>query len=90
MLLVAVGIIVLLVIAQRVGLVDFSNKTRSSGGGGGAFGAMDEVFHPTRHEAQAEMDRQSRLPLAAPVPDGGEMSDGVYEGRVHIDLDERP
>lgn len=55
-------------IADRVGWIDLSNKSTRSGGSGGLGGMLDEVFAPTRHETQAEYERQSRLPKEAPSP----------------------
>jgi hypothetical protein len=81
---VAVGLGIL---AQRMGWLDFSNKARSSGSTGGVMGAGDEVFNPTRHEAQIELDRQTILP--APAPLAGDGDRGIYNGRVEINLDER-
>lgn len=82
-----VGIVVLGLLAQRFGLIDLSGKQRTSGSSG-VMGIGDEVFHPTRHEAQIELDRQTILPAPAPLP--GDRADdperGVYSGRVRIDL----
>lgn len=75
--------IVLAVIAQRRGWVDFSDRHKGSGGGG--LGAVDEVFNPTRHEAQIELDRQTILP--APAPLAGDGDKGIFSGRVRIELD---
>ena len=55
-------------VADRVGWIDLSNKATRSGGSGGVVSMMDEVFAPTRHESQAEYERQSRLPREAPTP----------------------
>ncbi|PCN49678.1 hypothetical protein Csp2054_01690 [Curtobacterium sp. 'Ferrero'] len=55
-------------IADRVGWIDLSNKATRSGGSGGVVSMMDEVFAPTRHESQAEYERQARLPREAPTP----------------------
>ncbi|OII04071.1 hypothetical protein BIU96_08610 [Curtobacterium sp. MCBA15_008] len=55
-------------VADRVGWIDLSNKATRSGGSGGVISMMDEVFAPTRHETQAEYERQSRLPREAPTP----------------------
>ena len=55
-------------VADRLGWIDLSNKATRSGGSGGVASMMDEVFAPTRHEAQAEYERQSRLPREAPTP----------------------
>ena len=88
---IGLGIVVALVtlgyLAQRFGLIDLSNKARSGGSSGGISGIGDEVFHPTRHETQAELDRQTVLP--APAPLAGDGDKGVYNGRIQIDLNER-
>lgn len=81
------GVMVVLValgfLAQKMGWIDLSNKRQTSGSGG-AMGIGDEVFHPTRHEAQIEMDRQTILPAPAPLPGDGDL--GIYEGQVRIDI----
>ncbi len=79
-------VLVAIFIASRLGLVDFSNKARSSGTVGGAMGIGDEVFNPQRHEAQIELDRQTILP--APAPLAGDGDKGIYDGVVRINLDE--
>ncbi len=86
MIVIVVVIGALFYVAQHVGWIDLSNKSRASGGGGIA-GIGDEVFHPTRHEAQIEMDRQSVLPAPAPLPGDGDK--GIYDGQVKIDLTRR-
>ena len=60
--------VVVMWIADRVGWIDLSNKSTRGGGSGGVVSMMDEVFAPTRHETQAEYERQSRLPAPAPTP----------------------
>jgi hypothetical protein len=85
---VVVGVGILTWVAQHFGWIDLSNKSRTSGSKGGALGIGDEVFHPTRHEAQIELDRQTVLPAPAPVAGDGDK--GVYDGRVRIDLDDKP
>ncbi|MBC7591333.1 MAG: hypothetical protein H7226_09875 [Salinibacterium sp.] len=87
--LIIVGIGAAFALAQRFGLIDLSNKSKASGrsGGSGIGGIGDEVFHPTRHEAQVEMDRQSILPAPAPLPGDGDF--GIYDGQVKIDLTQR-
>ena len=86
--------------AQHFGWIDLSNKSRTSGGGGGIAGIGDEVFNPTRHEAQIELDRQTILPAPAPLPGDDDYGFGEirgvaaqtvednknYEGQVRIDL----
>src|SRR5882757_8479219 len=71
-------------IAQHFGWIDLSNKSKTSGSHGGVMGIGDEVFNPSRYEAQVEMDRQTVLPAPAPVPGDGDK--GIYEGQVKIDL----
>ena len=84
----AIVIAVLLVVAHRLGWIDMSNKTRSGGNHGGAMGIGDEVFHPTRHEAQIELERQTILP--APAPLAGDGDNGIFNGKVVIDLNKGP
>ncbi|MDJ0336292.1 hypothetical protein QMG83_13755 [Salinibacterium sp. G-O1] len=86
--LIIVGVGVVFYIAQHVGLIDLTDKSKSPGGsGGGIAGIGDEVFNPTRHEAQIEMDRQSILPAPAPLPGDGDF--GIYDGQLKIDLSQR-
>ena len=86
--LIIVGVGVAFYLAQRFELIDLTNKSKSSGGsGGGIAGIGDEVFHPTRHEAQVELDRQSILPAPAPLPGDGDF--GIYDGKLRIDLTRR-
>ena len=71
-------------IAQHFGWIDLSNKSKASGSHGGAMGIGDEVFNPSRYEAQVELDRQTVLPAPAPVAGDGDK--GIYDGQVKIDL----
>lgn len=77
------GSVVLGALAQRLGLIDLSSRRRGSSGGG-VLSVGDEVFAPTRHEAQVELDRQTLLP--APAPLAGDPDHGIYRGQVVIDL----
>lgn len=86
------GAIVLVVavlgVANRLGWIDLSDKSRKSGGGSGPgiLGIGDEVFAPQRYEAQVELDRQARMPVPAPVPGDGDK--GIFtDGPVRIRLD---
>ncbi len=78
---------VLFYLAQHFGWIDLSNKSKTSGSHGGVMGIGDEVFHPTRHEAQLELDRQTSLPAPAPVAGDGDKD--IYHGNVTIDLTDR-
>lgn len=83
-LLIVVGVIALGYVAQHFGWIDLSNKRRTGSGGGGIMSIGDEVFNPTKHEAQIELDRQTVLPAPAPAPGDGDL--GVYKGAVRIEL----
>ncbi|MGX5682731.1 hypothetical protein [Schumannella luteola] len=85
--LIVAGVGALAYLANRLGWIDLSNKSKTSGTHGSAMGIGDEVFHPTRHEAQIELDRQTVLPAPAPVAGDGDK--GVYDGKVTIDLGDR-
>ena len=74
------------VIAQRRGWIDLRGTARGRGSGNGVFGFADEVFHPTKHEAQRIVAVESELPAPAPVPGDGPLDlDG---GRVQIIRDD--
>ena len=83
---VVVLVIVVLVVGNKLGWIDLSDKSRRGGSGGGIMQIGDEVFAPTRHEAQVELDRQSVLPAPAPVAGDGDK--GIFhDGPVKIRLD---
>jgi hypothetical protein len=86
---VALVVIALGVFAQRKGWIDMTGKhaTGRGGAGAGIMGGVDEVFAPTRHEAQQELDRQSSLPAPAPVPGDGDKDIFKSGGKIRIDLD---
>ena len=84
-----VGVVVIgfAIVAQHRGWIDLSNRgAKRRGGGGNVLSIGDEVFHPARHEAQLELDRQTLLPAPAPTPGDGDKD--VYQGNVRIDLSE--
>ena len=83
-LIVVAAVIVVGYLAQRFGWIDLSNKSKTSGTHGSALGIGDEVFAPSRYEAQIEMDRQTVLPAPAPLPGDGDH--GIYDGQVKITL----
>lgn len=92
--LIALGALALVALAHRLGWIDLSDKSRRGGGGPGVLGIGDEVFHPTRHEAQVELDRQTSLPAPAPVPGDGPLGivdapaeEHGYAGRLRIQVD---
>jgi hypothetical protein len=80
-----VAVVALGVLASRLGWIDLSNKTKGTGGGSSSIvGIGDEVFAPTRHEAQVELDRQTMLPAPAPVAGDGDK--GIFDGKIRIDV----
>ena len=79
-------IAVLAVIGQRKGWIDLSSSgAKKRGGGIMPLGAVDEIFTPTRYEAQLQQDRETTLPAPAPAPGDGDKD--VYKGNVKITLD---
>jgi hypothetical protein len=88
---VVLGLVVVGTVLHRLGVIDLSDKSRRGGsGGGGLVGIGDEVFAPTRYEAQIERDRQTLLPAPAPVPgDGDDERVPDLASRVTIDLRDR-
>jgi len=96
---IAVFIVALGWLAVRRGWIDLSDKTRR--GGGGVMMIGDEVFAPRKHEAQVELDRQSRLPAPAPLPGDGDKGIAFaaehaddddpdrFRGRIRLDFDRR-
>jgi hypothetical protein len=95
---IAVGVCLLLYVLHRLGVVDFSDKTQKRGSGSVGSGmlgaAFDEVFHPVRHEAQLELERQTTLPAPSPEADGDPLGIGsgaalgAKRGHVVIELDQ--
>jgi hypothetical protein len=93
-LLVVLGIVALGLVAVVLLQRDLSRHPRSGSGGGGPFGAIDEVFAPTRHEAANELKDQ--YDRTAPAPVAGEppwlevdLEDG-RSGSVTIRPERRP
>jgi hypothetical protein len=93
---IAAGICLVLYLLHRLGVVDFSDKTQKRGSGSvgsGVLGAaFDEVFHPVRHEAQQELQRQATVPAPSPEADGDPLGVGLTNGargkHVVIELDQ--
>jgi hypothetical protein len=86
--LIAGGIVLVLVLAQRKGWIDVTGKNVKGRGGAGAgiMGGVDEVFAPMRYETQRELDRQSSMPAPAPVPGDGDKDIFKSGGKVRIEL----
>ena len=80
-LLIAAAVVVLGAVAQRFGVIDLRGNGRRGGSTAGLVGSLDEVFAPTRHEAQLERDRQTSLPAPAPIPGDG------HHGTLPADAD---
>ncbi|MCU1439638.1 MAG: hypothetical protein JWP85_635 [Rhodoglobus sp.] len=55
----------------------------SSRGSGMLTASFDEIFHPSAPNARDDLDREKRLVVPAPAPDGDR---GVADGRIRIDL----
>lgn len=82
------GIIALVAVLQKLGLVDLTDKRRSGGrAGAGAMVGLGDVFFPTRAEAAQEIVQQRERTHEAPSPGDGDL--GVYDGVVSITLDEQ-
>ncbi len=67
----------------------YAKKRKRRGGGAFPLGPIDEIFNPTRYEAQLELDRQTVLPAPAPVPGDPGAEEQIYSGKVTIDLTAR-
>jgi hypothetical protein len=85
------AIVVFAIVASRLGWIDLSNKSRTSGTSGG-FGVIDEIYNPSQYNAQIELDRQTILPAPAPLPGDGDRgilddAPGQYGGRMNIRID---
>lgn len=84
---VVAGIVILLAVMQRFGLIDLTDKRRSGGrAGAGAMVGLGDVFFPTRAEAAQEVVQQRERTHEAPSPGDGDL--GVYDGTVAITLDD--
>lgn len=82
-----VALVVVGVIGQRMGWMDFRGKGKGRATAGNVLAPLDEVFAPTRHEARLELERQTELPAPAPAPGDGHKGIGP-DGVVRIDLGE--
>ena len=97
---IATAVIVLGVVAVRLGWIDLSDKTKRGKPSGAAVMMIgDEVFAPRKYEAQIEVDRQARLPVPAPVPGDGDKGIAYaaadaddddpdrFRGRIRLDVE---
>src|SRR5690606_4219240 len=79
------------IVAQSRGWIDLTSRRNGRTASGSVLvGPIDEVFAPSRQEAQAAWEAQQELPAPAPTP--GDPDKDVYRGNVRIhldDLDER-
>lgn len=80
-----VGVVAL---AQWRGWIDLRGTHQGRGSGNGFFGFADEVFHPTKHEAQQALAAEAELPAPAPAPGDGPLD--LDAGRVRIELPDEP
>jgi hypothetical protein len=71
-------------VAQWRGWIELRGTNQGRGSGNGAFGFADEVFHPTKHEAQKIAAVETELPAPAPAPGDGPLD--LDAGRVRIEL----
>ncbi|THG32506.1 hypothetical protein E6C70_12160 [Glaciibacter flavus] len=94
-----VALVLLIWLASRLGWIDLSNKTRRGGPIGNAFGVVDEVFAPHRHEIEVQREKEAVLPVEKPIPGDGDLGiaaiaesdpdaapDERFDGTVRIDV----
>jgi len=85
---VVVAIVVVCVLGQIFGFMDFSMKGKDGmRSAGNIMGPIDGLFAPNRQEALQEQERQTELPAPAPAP-GDPLLD-LENGVAKIDLSER-
>lgn len=78
------GVVVFAVVAQLKGWIDLGSRRGRTASGANLVGPIDEVFAPSRQEAQAAWEAQTELPAPAPLPGDGDKD--VYKGNVRIDV----
>jgi len=78
--------VAVIAVAQWRGWIDLRGTNQGRGSGNGALGFADEVFHPTKHEAQKVAAAETELPARAPTPGDGPLD--LDSGRVKIELDD--
>ncbi len=77
--------VALIAVAQWRGWIELRGTNQGRGSGNGALGFADEVFHPTKHEAQMIAAAETALPAPAPTPGDGPLD--LDSGRARIELD---
>src|SRR5690606_41513941 len=67
---VALGVVFIgaVAVAQWRGWIELRGTNQGRGSGNGAFGFADDVFHPTKHEAQKIAAIGNALPAPPPAP----------------------
>ncbi len=81
------AIVVVCVIGQLVGVMDFRGTGDGRRSAGNLLAPIDGLFAPTRQEALQEQERQTELPAPAPAP-GDPLLD-LESGVARIDLSAR-
>lgn len=71
-------------VAQWRGWIEMRGTNQGRGSGNGGFGFADEVFHPSKYEAQKIVAAEKELPAPAPAPGDGPLD--LEAGRVCIEL----
>ncbi|PZQ89102.1 MAG: hypothetical protein DI534_10060 [Leifsonia xyli] len=74
-------------VAQWRGWIELRGTNQGRGSGNGVVGFGDEVFHPTKHEAQMVAAVEAELPAPAPTPGDGPLD--LDAGRARIELPPR-
>lgn len=80
-------LVVVAVIGQRIGVMDFRQSKDWRRTSGNILGPLDNIFAPSRHEAMQERERQTELPAPAPTP-GDPLLD-LENGVALIDVSDR-
>lgn len=81
-------LVVVGVVGQRLGVVDFRGTGDGRRSAGNILGPIDGLFAPSRQEALQEQERQTELPAPAPSP-GDPLLD-LESGIAHIDVSDEP
>lgn len=86
-----VGVVVIGVIGQLVGVMDFTSAGKDGRRtAGNILAPIDGLFAPTRQEALQEQERQTELPAPAPTPGDPLLDLDAGVARIHLDAGDRP